>query len=62
MFPTALYKCTVESILYGYITAWFGNGSVQGYNKLQRVVDFAQSHKPSSPLLSPLILHIALEK
>ena len=40
---TNLYRCTVESILSGCITAWYGSCSVQDRNKLQRAVNEAQS-------------------
>ncbi|XP_051864931.1 uncharacterized protein LOC127566556 [Pristis pectinata] len=39
---TNFYQCTIESILSGCITAWYGNCSAQDLKKLQRVVDTAQ--------------------
>jgi hypothetical protein len=36
------YHCTTESILTGYLTAWYGNGSVYDCKALQRVVKMAQ--------------------
>ena len=32
------YSCTIESILTGYITAWYGNCSASDRKALQRVV------------------------
>ena len=40
---TNFYRCTIESILSGCITAWYGSCSVQDRNKLQKVVNEAQS-------------------
>ncbi|XP_072373139.1 uncharacterized protein [Scyliorhinus torazame] len=40
---TNFYRCTIESILSGCITAWYGNCSAQDHKKLQRVVNTAQS-------------------
>jgi len=40
---TNFYRCTIESILSGCITAWYGSCSVQDLNKLQKVVNEAQS-------------------
>ena len=40
---TNFYRCTIESTLSGCITAWYGSCSVQDRNKLQRVVNEAQS-------------------
>ena len=37
-----LYSCTIESILPGCITAWYGNCSAAARNELQRVVRTAQ--------------------
>ena len=37
-----LYSCTIESILTGCITAWYGNCSVSDCKALQRVVRTAQ--------------------
>lgn len=48
---TNIYRCTVESVLSGCITAWFWNSSVQDHEKLKRVVDVAQSI--SQTLLTP---------
>eukprot|EP00061_Rhincodon_typus_P013024 g39133.t1 len=50
---TNFYNCTIESILSGFITAWYGNCSAQGSKELQRVVNTAQtitypSHSSSS--------------
>ena len=36
------YSCTIESILTGCITAWYGNGSVSNLKTLQRVVHTAR--------------------
>eukprot|EP00061_Rhincodon_typus_P006459 g27122.t1 len=40
---TNFYKCTIESILSGCITAWYGNSSDQDCKKLQKVVYTAQT-------------------
>jgi gmma-aminobutyric acid receptor subunit gamma len=37
-----LYSCTIESILTGCITAWYGNSSASDHKALQRVVRMAQ--------------------
>ena len=37
-----LYSCTIESILMGCITAWYGNCSTSDRKALQRVVRTAQ--------------------
>eukprot|EP00061_Rhincodon_typus_P005355 g24762.t1 len=37
------YRCTIESILSGCITAWYGNCSTQDRKKLQKVVCTAQA-------------------
>ncbi|KAM9411693.1 uncharacterized protein ACWYII_026277 [Salvelinus alpinus] len=39
---TNFYRCTIESILLGYITAWYGNCSAHNRKALQRVVRSAQ--------------------
>uniref|UniRef100_A0AAZ3NTU4 Alkylated DNA repair protein AlkB homologue 8 N-terminal domain-containing protein n=1 Tax=Oncorhynchus tshawytscha TaxID=74940 RepID=A0AAZ3NTU4_ONCTS len=39
---TNFYRCTIESILSGCITAWYGNCSAQNRKALQRVVRSAQ--------------------
>ena len=39
---TNLYRCTIESILSGCITAWYGNCSAHNRMALQRVVRSAQ--------------------
>jgi gmma-aminobutyric acid receptor subunit gamma len=36
------YSCTIESLLIGCITAWFGNCSAYDHKALQRVVRTAQ--------------------
>ena len=36
------YSCTIESILTGCITAWYGNCSASDQKVLQRVVRMAQ--------------------
>jgi gmma-aminobutyric acid receptor subunit gamma len=36
------YSCTIESILTGCITAWYGNCSAYDHKELQRVVRMAQ--------------------
>eukprot|EP00061_Rhincodon_typus_P001341 g14509.t1 len=33
---TSFYRCTTESILFGCITAWYGNCSAQDGKKLQK--------------------------
>jgi len=40
---TNFYRCTIESILSGCITAWYGNCSAQDRKKLQKVVCTAQT-------------------
>eukprot|EP00061_Rhincodon_typus_P005993 g26159.t1 len=40
---TNFYRCTIESILSGYIMAWYGNCSAQDHKKLQKVVCTAQT-------------------
>ena len=37
-----LYSCTIESILTGCISAWYGNSSASERKALQRVVSMAQ--------------------
>eukprot|EP00061_Rhincodon_typus_P013055 g39189.t1 len=37
------YRCTVENIQSGCITAWYGNCSAQDHKKLQKVVCIAQT-------------------
>ncbi len=39
---TNFYTCTVESILTGCITAWFGNSTTDNRKALQRVVRTAR--------------------
>jgi hypothetical protein len=39
---TNFYRCTIESILSGCITAWYGNYSAHNCKALQRVVRSAQ--------------------
>uniref|UniRef100_A0AAZ3PLI8 Alkylated DNA repair protein AlkB homologue 8 N-terminal domain-containing protein n=1 Tax=Oncorhynchus tshawytscha TaxID=74940 RepID=A0AAZ3PLI8_ONCTS len=39
---TNFYRCTIESILSGCITAWYGNCSAHNHKALQRVVRSAQ--------------------
>ncbi|CDQ97482.1 unnamed protein product, partial [Oncorhynchus mykiss] len=39
---TNFYRCTIESILSGCITAWYGNCSAHNRKALQRVVRAAQ--------------------
>ena len=38
----SFYSCTIESILTGCITAWYGNCSASDRKALQRVVGMAQ--------------------
>ena len=38
----SFYSCTIESILIGCITAWYGNCSASDCKALQRVVGTAQ--------------------
>ena len=45
---TNFYRCTIESILSGCITAWHGSYSVQDCNKLQKVMNVAQSISQTS--------------
>ena len=40
-----LYNCTIESILTGCITAWYGNCSASDRKALQRVVHQAVSEE-----------------
>eukprot|EP00061_Rhincodon_typus_P008224 g30650.t1 len=40
---TNFYRRTIESVLFGCITAWYGNCSVQDHEKLQKVVHVAQT-------------------
>jgi hypothetical protein len=40
--PTHFYRCTIESILSGCITAWYGNCTAHNRRALQRVVQCAQ--------------------
>eukprot|EP00061_Rhincodon_typus_P004692 g23199.t1 len=40
---TNFYRCTIESILSGCITAWYGNCSARDDKKLQKVVRTAQT-------------------
>eukprot|EP00061_Rhincodon_typus_P002227 g16944.t1 len=40
---TNFYRCTIESILSGCTTAWYGNCSAQDCKKLQKVVHTAQT-------------------
>ena len=46
---TNFYRCTIEHILSGCITAWYGSCSAQDHKKLQRVVNVAQSISQTSP-------------
>ena len=39
---TNFYRCTIESILSGCITAWYGNCTALNHNALQRMVWSAQ--------------------
>ena len=39
---TNVYRCTIESILWGCITAWYGNCTAHNRKALQRVVRSAQ--------------------
>jgi hypothetical protein len=36
--PLLFYRCTIESMLSGCITAWYGNCSAHNCKALQRVV------------------------
>ena len=36
--PSNFYRCTIESILSGCITAWYGNCTTRNHKALQRVV------------------------
>ena len=42
MGPEKFYTCTIESILTGCITAWYGNCSAPDHKALQRVMRTAQ--------------------
>ncbi|XP_051891718.1 uncharacterized protein LOC127581382 [Pristis pectinata] len=50
---TNFYRCTVENILTGCITAWYGGSNAQNRKRLQREVDSASSIQPSPPLRTP---------
>ena len=39
---TNFYRCTIESILSGCITAWYGNCTARNHRPLQRVLQSAQ--------------------
>eukprot|EP00061_Rhincodon_typus_P015012 g42449.t1 len=39
---TNFYRCTIESILFGSITGWYGSCSAQDHKKLQKVFCTAQ--------------------
>ena len=39
---TTFYRCTIESILSGCITTWYGNCTAHNHRTLQRVVQSAQ--------------------
>ena len=43
MTVTNFYRCTIESILSGCITAWYDSCSAQDHKELQKVVNVAQS-------------------
>ena len=52
---TNFYRCTIESILSGCITAWYGNCSAQDRKRLQKVVCTAQTiTKASLPALESI--------
>eukprot|EP00061_Rhincodon_typus_P004760 g23367.t1 len=40
---TSVYRCTIESIPSGCITAWYGTCSAQGHKKLQKVLYTVQT-------------------
>ena len=40
---TNFYRCAIESILSGCITAWYGSCSAQDRKELQKVVNVTQS-------------------
>ena len=42
---TNFYRCTIESILSGCITAWYSNCSAHNRKALQRVVKSVQVHQ-----------------
>jgi hypothetical protein len=50
---TNLYRCTIESILSGCITAWYGNCTFRNRRALQRVVWSAQCITNSLPSRTP---------
>ncbi|KAF7656102.1 hypothetical protein LDENG_00046210 [Lucifuga dentata] len=39
---TNFYRCTIESLLTGCITVWYGNCSAHSHKSLQKVVKTAQ--------------------
>ena len=51
---TNFYRCTIESILSGCITAWYGNCSAHDRKALQRVVRSAQRITGCNCLFTPL--------
>ena len=46
---TNFYRCTIESILLGCITAWYGNCTALNRKALQRVVQSAQQVTGGKP-------------
>ena len=54
---TNFYRCTIESILAGCITAWYGNCSALNRKALQRVVRSAQRITRGQSTCPPGHLH-----
>ena len=55
---TNFYRCTIESILSGCITAWYGSCSAQDRKELQKVVNVAQSIMQTSlPSIDPVYIN-----
>ena len=48
------YSCTIESILTGCVTAWYGNCSTSDRKALQRVVRTAQYIEANIPAIQDL--------
>jgi hypothetical protein len=51
--PSNFYRCTIESILSGCITTWYGNCTAYNRRDLQRVIIKDNNH-PSDCLFTPL--------
>ncbi|XP_078075173.1 interleukin-6 receptor subunit beta-like isoform X2 [Mustelus asterias] len=59
---TNFYRCTIESILSGCVTAWYGSCSAQDRKELQKVVNVAQSITQTSLPSIDSTLPVASEK